>query len=230
VNQVGEQVNEMMFVDENVDELVRQNTLTILKEKFDDPSKQAKERGNVLDENPDEKVVNQTTDYVPSTTSSKCLGPNQPILSEYPTKLLGSEPYPRRFNPQLYKKYPWITYEIENDQCVCFSCREFENDDSFVFYNWKKPDKLSKHGRSEKHITCMTKRALFIVNQKRDTSVLEQIHSAHKQQVISNRQNLQVILECLMFPAQKNIAMRGHVEDRKNIWEVSDINRGNFLE
>jgi hypothetical protein len=133
VNQVGEQVNEIMFVDENVDELVRQNTLTILKEKFDDPSKQAKERGNVLDENPDEIVVNQTTDYVPSTTSSKCLGPNQPILSEYATKLLGSDPYPRRFNPQLYKKYPWITYEIENEQCVCFSCREFENDDSFVF-------------------------------------------------------------------------------------------------
>jgi hypothetical protein len=33
-----------------------------------------------------------------------------------------------------------------------------------------------------------------------------------------------------MFPAQQNIAMRGHVEDRKNIWEVSDIIRGNFLE
>ena len=33
-----------------------------------------------------------------------------------------------------------------------------------------------------------------------------------------------------MFAAQQNIAMRGHVESRKDIWEVSDINRGNFLE
>ena len=33
-----------------------------------------------------------------------------------------------------------------------------------------------------------------------------------------------------MYTAQQNVAIRGHEENRNDIWEVSDINRGNFLE
>ena len=33
-----------------------------------------------------------------------------------------------------------------------------------------------------------------------------------------------------MYIAQQNVAIRGHEENRNDIWEVSDINRGNFLE
>jgi hypothetical protein len=76
----------------------------------------------------------------------------------------------------------------------------------------------------------MTKWALAKANHKMNTSVLKQIDSAHKQYVFSNRQYLQVIIECLMYNVQQNVAIRGHEEDRKHIWEVSDINRGNFLE
>ena len=39
-----------------------------------------------------------------------------------------------------------------------------------------------------------------------------------------------MIIECLIFTAMQNIAVRGHEESRNDIWEVSDINRGNFLE
>ena len=99
-----------------------------------------------------------------------------------------------------------------------------------MFNNWRKPEKLSKHGKSQKHITSMTKWALAKANHKMNTSVLKQIDSAHKQYVFSNRQYLQVIIECLMYNVQQNVAIRGHEEDRKHIWEVSDINRGNFLE
>ena len=59
---------------------------------------------------------------------------------------------------------------------------------------------------------------------------MQQLSSAHQEQVVTNRQYLQIIIECLMFTAQQNIAMRGHEERRKDIWEVSDINRGNFIE
>ena len=76
----------------------------------------------------------------------------------------------------------------------------------------------------------MTKWALSKANEKKNTSVLKQLDSAHKQLVLSNGKYLQVIIECLMFTAQQNVAIRGHEENRKNIWEVSDINRGNFLE
>ena len=138
-------------------------------------------------------------DASPTVTSNR---PNQPILSEYPAKKFGTEPFPRKFNPQLYKKYPWISYEMDKDQCVCFPCREFEKDDSFAYNNWRKPEKLSKHCYHK------TKLALFTANQKRNTHMRKQLNSAHKQQVISNRQYLQVTIECLMFAAQQNIAMR----------------------
>ena len=39
-----------------------------------------------------------------------------------------------------------------------------------------------------------------------------------------------MIIKCLIFTAMQNIAVRGHEESRNDIWEVSDINRGNFLE
>ena len=153
----------------------------VMDENIDESVKQVKEPVIVMDGKPDESmVVDQKTLSVPviginsttllssnnpppavvhfdasSTVTSN--GPNQPILSEYPAKKFGNEPFPRKFNPQLYKKYPWISYEMDKDQCVCFPCREFEKDDSFAYNNWRKPEKLSKHGKSEKHITSMTK-------------------------------------------------------------------------
>ena len=41
---------------------------------------------------------------------------------------------------------------------------------------------------------------------------------------------LKIIIECLVHNLQQNIPLRGHKECRKNIFKVSDINRGNFLE
>ncbi|CAB4033056.1 zinc finger MYM-type 1-like [Paramuricea clavata] len=66
--------------------------------------------------------------------------------------------------------------------------------------------------------------------QRNKTSVLQQLNTAHQDQVVSNRQYLKVIIQSLMYTAQQNVAIRGHEENRNDIWEVSDINRGNFLE
>ena len=157
-----------------------------------------------------------------------CRTPKQPILTEYLATKFGS--FARRFQPEWYKKYPWISYEVDKNACVCFACAKFEKDTSFVYTNWKKPTKLTKHGKSENHVRAMTRWAHFKAMQKKKTSILRQLNSAHQEHVASNRQYLQVIIECLMFTAQQNLATRGHEESRKNIWEVSDINRGNFLE
>ena len=48
--------------------------------------------------------------------------------------------------------------------------------------------------------------------------------------VRKNRHYLKIIIECLLFTAQQNIAQRGHEEDRSNLSAASDVNRGNFLE
>lgn len=127
-------------------------------------------------------------------------------------KKKGNETLSRKFNPKWYKLYPWLDYESHKDRCVCFSCRKFENDPSFVFDNWKKPEKLQKHTNSEKHITSMTKWALFKASQLRNTSVLHQLSNAHKEHVESNRKYLKIIIECLVHNLQQNIPLRGHEE------------------
>ena len=156
--------------------------------------------------------------------------PKQPILDEYPARKFGNETFVRRFQSEWYKKYPWISYEVANDACVCFACVEFGKDTSFVFMNWKKSEKLTKHGKSENHVRSMTRWLQFKAMQRNQTSVLQQLNSAHQDQVASNRQYLKVVIQSLMYTAQQNVAIRGHEENRNDIWEVSDINRGKFLE
>ncbi|XP_068703957.1 zinc finger MYM-type protein 1-like [Montipora foliosa] len=156
--------------------------------------------------------------------------PKQPVLPEYPGTKFSRESFTRRFPPDWYKEYPWLSYDVEKDVCVCFACIEFGKDASFVFKNWKKPSKLTKHSQSENHVSCMTKLLQFKAMERKNSSVLQQLSSAHQEQVTINRKYLQVIVECLIFTAMQNIAVRGHEESRKDIWEVSDINRGTFLE
>ena len=78
--------------------------------------------------------------------------PKQPILDEYPARKFGNETFVRRFQSEWYKKYSWISYEVANDACVCFACVKFGKDTSFVFRNWKKSEKLAKHGKSENRV------------------------------------------------------------------------------
>ncbi|XP_046856212.1 zinc finger MYM-type protein 1-like [Xenia sp. Carnegie-2017] len=156
--------------------------------------------------------------------------PKQPILGEYPARKFGSETFVRRFQPEWYKKYPWISYEVDKDACVCFACKEFGKNTSFVLTNWKKSSKLAKHGKSENHVRSMTRWLQFKAMERKKTSVLQQLNSAHQDQVAINRQYLKVIIQSLMYTAQQNVAIRGHEEIRGDIWEISDINRGNFLE
>ena len=156
--------------------------------------------------------------------------PKQPILDEYRARKFGNETFVRRFQSEWYKKYPWISYEVANDACVCFACVDFGKDTSFVFRNWKKSEKLANHGKSENHVRSMTRWLQFKAMQRNQTSVLQQLNSAHQDQVASSRQYLKVIIQSLMYTAQQNVAIREHEENRNDIWEVSDINRGNFLE
>ena len=58
-------------------------------------------------------------------TSSISQGTKQPILNEYPAKKFGNETFARRCQPEWYKKYPWLSYEVDKDECVCFACTEF---------------------------------------------------------------------------------------------------------
>ncbi|XP_046858818.1 sucrase-isomaltase, intestinal-like [Xenia sp. Carnegie-2017] len=159
-----------------------------------------------------------TTSNTLDTTAIQDLDSTASVLNEQTRK------------PEWYKKYPWISYEVDKDACVCFACKEFGKNTSFVLTNWKKSSKLAKHGKSENHVRSMTRWLQFKAMERKKTSVLQQLNSAHQDQVAINRQYLKVIIQSLMYTAQQNVAIRGHEEIRGDIWEISDINRGNFLE
>ena len=107
--------------------------------------------------------------------------------------------------------------------------KKFMNESSFLSSDWKKPERLNKHAKSKCHTMVLTK-WIFSKNIGRGESVIELLDAYHKDNVKANRQCMKIIIESLVFTAQQNIAQRGHEEDRSNITEESDINRGNFIE
>ena len=62
------------------------------------------------------------------------------------------------------------------------------------------------------------------------SSVLSQIGSHHSQNVEENREYLRKLIEAVYFLGKQNIPFRGHREDRSDLCNNSDQNRGNFLE
>ncbi len=178
---------------------------------------------------PDEQEPSQSLNLQEESTVNEepeVESPQQPLLQQFPGRQFENERFVRRFKPEWYKAYPWLSYNTVKDERTCFACTNFSKETSFVFNNWKKPNKLSKHNASAKHLTSMTKWLLYKAAKSSSTSVLKQLDSYHSEKVKSNHQYLKVIIKCLMFNAQQNFANRGHEESRQNIWEVSDINRG----
>ena len=157
-------------------------------------------------------------------------GPQQPILKCYDPKKFGSESFSRDFNPAWYKRYPWLSYNCETKTACCYPCQKYLNAHDFTFDNWKKIERLTKHHKSENHQTAMAKWIDSRANKKKNTSILSKLQESHKQYVKENRDYFKVIIECLMFTAQQNIAQRGHDEQRDSLSNSSDVNRGNFLE
>ena len=157
-------------------------------------------------------------------------GPLQPVLREYKPQKFGNETFTRDFKAQWFKQYPWLSYSIDRKVGTCYVCSKFMNDNTFTFCNWKKTERLTKHHQSEAHSLAMTKWLEYRQMQRRSSSIISIIDDGHRNYVKRNREFLRVIIECLFYTAQQNIAQRGHEEDRSNLGQRSDVNRGNFLE
>ena len=157
-------------------------------------------------------------------------GPLQPVLREYKPQKFGNETFTRDFKAQWFKQYPWLSYSIDRKVGTCYVCSKFMNDNTFTFCNWKKTERLTKHHQSEAHSLAMTKWLEYRQMQRKSSSIISIIDDGHRNYVKRNREFLRVIIECLFYTAQQNIAQRGHEEDRSNLGQRSNVNRGNFLE
>ena len=161
---------------------------------------------------------------VPVMSNSDLDGPRQQVLDKYNPTTFGNESFQRDFQAGWYKQYPWLNYSIVNHEASCFACERFLNDDSFHFTNWKKTERLKKHHISANHEEAMAKWISY------RSSVMKQLHTAHKDFFEMNRKYMKVIMESLFYTAQQNIAQRGHEEKRDDIGTGTFGNRGNFLE
>lgn len=192
-------------------------------------------REDTLSSNNDSDIEKDTEDEENDSQSFACTSshaedtttvdsePSQLILSQYNRKMCGTETTNRDFNPEWYKTYPWLSYEASERRFVCFPCKELMTNFSFQFVNWKKSERLKKHEKSNRHQLAKTKWISYRVYKRCDTSVLMQLHNAHKQEVAHNREYLKVIIECLFYTAQQNVAQRGHVMKKDVIWIVPQI-------
>ncbi|XP_028406786.1 zinc finger MYM-type protein 1-like [Dendronephthya gigantea] len=180
--------------------------------------------------NVNDNSVPATPNSIPEIVQHGSHGPHQPILSEYNRRKFSNETSTRDFNEQWYKIYPWLSFDIQSRKCECFPCKEFMKDNSFLFDNWKRSDRLFKHTKSAVHKNAMTKWITAKINCKRQTSVLKQLADAHQRDIMHNRAYLRVIITSIFYIAQQNVALRGHKEKRDDIAGASDLNRGNLLE
>ena len=160
--------------------------------------------------------------------SVKMSEPNQPKLESYHPKVYGQKK--RDFQYDWFKKYPWLHYDEKEKEARCFCCETYQDDAHFVFNNWKKPEKLLTHSKSNPHSFAMLKWMSAKHSKANKTSIVTMLQSEHARVVEDNRKYLKVIIETLMFTAVQNIAIRGAIESRKDLGEISDTNRGNFLE
>lgn len=184
----------------------------------------------------------EITESTNLTTSQSLFvtGPFQPRDIIFPRDVFAGESFTRSFNVSYYQKYKWIDYSVSENSVYCFPCKQYRKHGDgrsggvFVdigFKNWKKSDeKLLKHHCSNEHVKCMSMWISRKIMDAKQTSIAKEISSYHRQSVILNRQYMQKIMKTVLFCAKQDLPLRAHEENRSNLLNESDVNRGNFLE
>ena len=139
---------------------------------------------------------------------------NQPII-DFPSKTFGDKK--RKFNPEYYKKFYWLEYDISTNSLFCGICRCFndrENDKvnfkTVGCSDWKNiAAKCSKHQDTSTH---KTNSMLWLSKKNQKKSCAALLNSHHENIVSMNRKNLKKIIKTVYFISKQGLAFRGHDE------------------
>ncbi|XP_057760503.1 uncharacterized protein LOC130980872 [Arachis stenosperma] len=165
------------------------------------------------------------------------VGPNQPILDNYP---FSGDKSHRRFQASWFKLFPsWLEYSIEDDAIYCFPCFLFAKEPSintgsnaFIengFRNWKKVNSgkecallnhIGKGPNSFHHKALKSCDDLM----KQSQHIDRLLHKQTSEEIEKNRIRLGASIDCIRWLTFQGCAYRGHDESQ------SSSNRGNFLE
>ena len=181
-----------------------------------------------VDEKKDDKKEKMEVDEKKEDDKRDRDKPRQPLLSSYAPYHDGQNQ--RDFQKEWFKKFPWLEFDEASKSATCFACNRFGKDDTWKFKLWKNTTALKRHAESSCHKDAVTKWVTFLSSRKKNTSVLKQVNNQHVQLVAGNWAYAKSLFESVAFCAKQAIAFQGHEENRENITQLNDKNRGNYLE
>ena len=154
-------------------------------------------------------------------------GPKKPMMKVYHPKIYGKQK--RDFQQSWLRFHDWLGYDTNTNSGYCYPCIKFMKT-NFHFNNWKNSERLSAHAATDIHTTAMMKWVNAKEAIKNNNSITTQLDSFHTVRVKENRKYLQILLETIAMMGKQNLSFRAHTEDRTNLTQLSNTNRGNFLE
>ncbi|XP_046548889.1 zinc finger MYM-type protein 1-like [Haliotis rubra] len=148
----------------------------------------------------------------------------------------------RSFSFSWFHEYPWLTLCTTRNKVFCFYCRLAYGKDSdlqkhptsrqpeatFIsegFNNWKKSgDKFKKHDKSSYHRDALAK------HKKHGNDSVTSLLLAKVTKEQQCRRNLLLVqLSCLLFLSRQGLALRGHIEEESNLFQLLKL-RGSDIE
>ena len=158
--------------------------------------------------------------------------PHQPLLS-FPYRTFAKQQ--RAFCSSWYRRYPWLHYQEADDKVFCFYCQVAEKkdlgsvalragnlDDKFVrtgFTDWKKAlTKFEKHQKSVFHRDAMD----MVVG--KEQNVGQMLGKGYAEEMVENRNMLQIIISCIRYLARQGLAMRGRSKPEGSVALERDSN------
>ncbi|CAI6366510.1 unnamed protein product [Macrosiphum euphorbiae] len=156
-------------------------------------------------------------------------GPKQPKLQIFPLTKFG--PQNRSFNAKHYSEFEWLEYSVSRDAVFCFNCIHFAKNvktDNLIttgYNNWRKlNEKLLKHSKTVQHLTSTVQYNSY-KSSKLTGTIVTQLSTAKKNEILKNRQYMKVLINITLFCAKQGLALRGHDEKSSTV-----SNTGNFKE
>ncbi|QHN95323.1 Zinc finger MYM-type protein [Arachis hypogaea] len=157
------------------------------------------------------------------------VGPNQPILDNYP---FSGDKSHRRFQDSWFKLFPsWLEYSIEDDAIYCFPCFLFAKEPSintgsnaFIengFRNWKKVNSgkecallnhIGKGPNSFHHKALKSCDDLM----KQSQHIDRLLHKQTSEEIEKNRIRLGASIDCIRWLTFQGCAYRGHDESQSS--------------
>ncbi|PSN33785.1 hypothetical protein C0J52_17216 [Blattella germanica] len=127
----------------------------------------------------------------------------------------------RKFNPDIYKKYKWLSGCEHKNAFFCFPCVLFHGESP-----WSKVGvtdlvhlkaKIKKHENSKEHMNnVMSLSMLGKMIQNKLNSEYRQAIDNHNEKVKKNRRVLNLIIDCIRFCGALELTLQGHNESENS--------------